>query len=322
MYQNIKSQLVAPGRFELTEDTIEYLPDDKILVRNHCLGVCQGTEVWPWRGMDCDTGKDVTYPLLLGHQNAGEVVAVGRNVSGISVGARVAGLGVGGYQTYSLCDPGQCTHVPDDVSDEDATQALELASIVKEVDAAGIRTQDKVAIIGAGPMGNLLMQIVKLRCPQQIIVSDLDASRLPYASRMGADHVIDASREDQIERVTELTAEGATVVFEATSSVECLKLAIQMLRPESKLVVFGTHPEPISIRADVFKRKSCTVCFAFPLGPKEWVFYAERGMDLLRQGAVRITPLITHRFKLDQMNDAFDLIENRSSGVMKIIVVP
>ncbi|MDP7398466.1 MAG: zinc-binding dehydrogenase [Lentisphaeria bacterium] len=322
MFRNIKAELVAPGRFELAESSIDQVDADRILVRNHCCGICQGTEIWPWRGRDCDTGQAVDYPLLLGHQNAGEVVAVGANVTGVSVGQRCAGLGVGGYQTYSLCDAAQCTLIPDGVSYEEATQALELASIVKEVDAAALRIEDKVAIIGAGPMGNLLMQVVKLRCPQLMIISDLDETRLQYAGPMGADHAIDASREDQVQRVTELTDGGATVVFEATCSVECLKLAIQMLRQEGKLVVFGTHPEPIDIRADVFKRKSCTAYFTFPIGPAEWVFYARRGMDLLRTGAVKITPLVTHRFKLDQMNEAFALIDSGAPEVMKIMVTP
>ena len=322
MFTNTMAQLVAPGKFEVSQTTIDDVADDKILIRNNACGICQGTEVWPWRGKDCNTEGPAEYPMLLGHQNAGQVVAVGRNVEGVNVGERYTGLGVGGYQTYSQCDPSWCTHIPDGVSCEEATQALELSSIVKEIDAAGIRIDDKVAIIGAGPMGNLLMQVVKLRCPQMLIITDLDETRLEHARQMGADYVINASREDQVQRVLDITEGGASVVFEATCSVECLKLAIQMLRKESKLVIFGTHPEPINIRADVFKRKSCTAYFTFPIGPAEWVFYTDRGMDLLRAGAVKITPLVTHRFKLDQMNDAFELIESKAPNTMKIIVNP
>lgn len=322
MFKNTVAKLMEAGRFEIFEETIDKISDDKILVKNEVCGVCQGTEIWFWRGKDCNTGEKPDYPVILGHQNAGKVVAVGKNVKGIKVDEIYTGLGIGGYQAYSEADPSQCCRVPDGVSCEEATQALEWASIIKEVDAAKISTRDKVVIIGAGPMGNLLMQMVRLRAPQMLIVTDLHEARLQYARELGATHTICASKEDQVEVVNEITEGGASVVFEATCSVACLKLAIQMLKPESKLVIFGTHPEPINIKADVFKRKSCTAYFTFPIGSAEWIFYAQRGLEVLQTGSIKITPLITHRFGLNQLNEAFELIETKIPDIMKIMINP
>lgn len=322
MVENVIAKLVAPRKFELVTEPIERVDDDKILVRNEVCGVCQGTEIWPWKGTDCNSGEPANYPQVMGHQNAGEVVEVGKNVTDVRVGDTYTGLGVGGYQAYSLADPATCCRVPDGMPAEEATQALELASIIKEVDAAGIHTSDTVAILGGGPMGNLLLQVVRLYSPRMIVVTDLEDSRLQYARQMGADHTINADREDQVQRVLELTDGGASVVFEATCSIACLKLAVQMLRAESKLVVFGTHPEPMDIRPDVLKRKSCTAYFTFPLGPAEWTFYAQAGVKLLASGGVKIAPLVTHRFALENMDEAFALIETRPADIMKVMITP
>ena len=320
MFKNRVAQLVAPRRFAVTDRVIDTVPDDKILVRNHVCGICQGTEIWFWKGIHCDTGEPLQYPVLLGHQNAGTVGAVGGQVEGFKVGDRVTGSGVKGYQLCSVADPRRCLRIPEGVTDEQATQAIELASIIKEVDRAGIRADDRVAIIGAGPMGNLLLQVVRLRCPQMIIVTDLHDSRLRLAQKMGASAVVNATQDDQVQRVRDLTG-GATVVFEATTAIGCLKLAVEMLAVEGRLVVFGTHPEPVDLRPDVFKRKSCVVYYTFPT-PTEWLTYGEKGLALLQTGAVDIASLISHRFGLEQIDDAFALLEQNPSDVMKVMIVP
>jgi len=321
VFENRIAYLVAPGKFELAEETIDAIPDDRILVRNRACGICQGTEIWFWKGIDCDSGKAVQYPRLLGHQNAGEVVAVGENVTCIEIGDRLTGSGAKGYQVYSVADPSRCVPIPDRITYEQASQAIELGSIIKEVDRASIRVDDKVVVIGAGPMGNLLIQVVRLRSPQIIIATDLHDSRLQLAHRLGADYVVNAAKEDQVQRVKEITGDGATVVFEATTNVTCLKLAIDMLKVEGRLVVFGTHPEAIDIRADVFKRKSCTVYYTFPT-PEEWKMYTERGIELLRTGGIDVASLVSHRFGLEQINEAFTLLEESAHEVMKAIFVP
>ena len=321
MFTNRIAYMVAPGKFELTEKTVDAVPNDRILVKHRLCGVCQGTEIWFWRGTHCDTGQPVEYPVLLGHQNVAEVVSVGEHVKGIETGDRFTGSGIKGYQLYSLADPSRCIRVPDEVTDEQAGQAIELGSIIKEVDRASIDSADKVAIIGAGPMGNLLMQVVRLHRPETIIVTDLDQSRLELATKLGADHVIDASEEDQVRSIQELTNGGADIVFEATTSVDCLRIAIDMLRTEGKLVVFGTHPQPINIRTDEFKQKSCLVYYTFPTRD-EWLLYTKKGIKLLATGAIDVKSLITHRFNLEQMNQAFSLFDKNTHDVMKVMIHP
>ena len=321
MFTNQIAYMVAPGRFELTEQVIDIVPDDRILIQHQLCGICQGTEIWFWRGTHCDTGQPVDYPVLLGHQNVGQVVAVGKDVTGIKIGERFTGSGLKGYQRYTLADPARCIPIPKTVTDEQASQAIELASIIKEVDRAGITVHDHVAIIGAGPMGNLLMQVIQLHCPKSIIVTDLDQSRLDLAAQLGADHFINASKEDQVSRVQALTQGGADLVFEATTAIECLRLALDMLRPEGKLVVFGTHPQPINLRADEFKQKSCLVYYTFP-ARDEWLPYTRKGIKLLATGAIDVASLITQRFRLNQMNQAFTLFDQNAHDVMKVIIRP
>ena len=114
---------------------------------------------------------------------------------------------------------------------------------------------------------------------------------------------------------------GVDVVFEATTSVECLKLAVDMLKTEGKLIVFGTHPQPISIQASTFKEKSCVVYYTFPT-KSEWLPYTKKGLELLATRAINVESLVTHRFKLEDINNAFELIEKKTLDVMKIIIQP
>ena len=98
-------------------------------------------------------------------------------------------------------------------------------------------------------------------------------------------------------------------------------MALGMLRTEGKLVVFGTHPQTINIRADEFKQKSCLVYYTFPTRD-EWLPYTRKGIRLLASGAIDVESLITHRFSLDQINQAFTLFEKNTRDVMKVIVCP
>lgn len=282
--------------------------------------MCQGTEIWSWKGRNCDTGENIKFPHLMGHQNAGIVEIVGEGVEGIKVGKRV--FGGTGYRRFSLADPSFCIKIAHGVSYEAATQIVEIGGILKDIESAEIKSNDKVVIIGAGPMGILALQRVNLDYPDQIIVTDLYKERLEYAKRFGADYVIDVSKQNQIEEVIELTQGGATVVIEATTSIGCVKIAVEMLRKEAKLVVFGTHPELINLKPAFFKNKSCRVLFTFPQEKEEWHYYSIKAAKLVEQGIIRVEPLITHRVKLEEIQRAFETLERDPRSIMKMIIIP
>ncbi len=317
---DLVANLVRPREFKCETRTISKVPKGKILIRNKACGVCQGTEIWPWKGQDCDTGENIKFPYLMGHQNTGIVEIVGEGVEGIKVGERV--FGGGGYRRFSLADPFSCIKIPNEVSYETATQIIEIGGMLKDIGSAEIKSDDKVVIIGAGPMGILALQRVNLDYPDQIIVTDLLKERLQYAKRFGADYVIDASEQNQIEEVIELTQGGATVVIEATVSIGCMKIAVEMLRKEGRLVVFGTHPEPINLKPAFFKEKSCRVLFTFPQGKEEWHYYSVKAMKLIDRGIIRVEPLITHRVRIEEIQQAFETLERDPKSIMKMMIIP
>jgi len=313
---------MGPRKFELVRSTIGAVPDGQVLLRYRACGICQGTELHgPWLG---EPGGQRRYPANLGHQGAGEVAAKGAGVENFQVGEGVVYLRGGSYRRYHVVPPDQLLRIPEGVSYEAATQAKEVAGMIYHVEAADVAAGDRVAIIGSGPMGILLLQVVRLRAPELIVATDLYDERLEYAGMFGADHVVNASREDQVERVKDLTGGGATVVVEASGAAGCLEAAARMARWEGRIMLWGTQNRPVTVNFEqLFKRRALSILAHWVSGDQlKQRIYTLRALRLLRQGLIQVEPLITHRFRLEQIEEAFRTMEETPEKVMKIVVIP
>jgi len=316
LYEDIEAMIVHPRKFELRKSTIDAIPNGHTLVKLRACGICQGTELHSfWT-------KGPQKPFTPGHQGAGEIVGKGANVRGFEIGERV--VGGGQYRRFQLLLPDQLVKIPEGVSYESATQATEIAGMIDAIDRAGVTTEDKVVIIGSGPMGNLVLQVVRLRSPEMIIATDLYDERLRYAERFGADYVINACRDDQVREVMDLTGDGASIVIEAVGSNKCVQAAVNMAKPEGKVVLWGTLDEPLNDSLEtLFKRKSLNI-----LAP--WIFWnqskteelTKRALKLMQRGAIKVDPLISHRFKLEDIERAFFNLEKNPYEIMKVIILP
>ena len=200
-----------------------------------------------------DTGNSrVVYPAIIGHEVAGEVVAVGQDVTRLQVGDKIAlgadvpcgacdwclngmcnccdknyALGYqfsGGYAQYCLLHPlivkfGSLAKIPENIPMDQAALAEPLACCINGMERVNFTAGKSVLIIGAGPIGLLLAQLARALGSPLVILSDISEDRLKYANLANPDHIINSAKDDLINAVQEITkGRGADVVFTACAS--------------------------------------------------------------------------------------------------------
>jgi threonine dehydrogenase-like Zn-dependent dehydrogenase len=180
-----------------------------------------------------------------------------------------------------------------------------------------IRIGDSVAVFAQGPIGLGATAGAKLMGATRIIAADRVPERLEMARRLGADHVVDFSKQDPVQAVRDLTGgRGVDVSIEALGLQSTFEAALRVLRPGGTLSSLGVYSTDLRIPLDAFAaglgdhRIVTTRC----PGGKERM---RRLMEVIAGGRVDLKPLVTHRFSLDDIVEAYDLFTKQRDGVMK-----
>ena len=326
----------ADGRFEVTEVERPIIPSsDFVLARVRVAGIC-GTDLRHWNKAEPDLECHI-----VGHELAGEVVEVGADVADFKPGDRVVietvmGDGICEYcavQRYNICEhlydvrtkyvsraygefvcgpQKKFYKLPDHVSFEEAALIDTFSVCLHAHHRANVGVNQKIAIIGAGPIGLGQLQLAKLSGADVLIV-DRVASSLDLASTLGADMVVDSGKDDVIARVMQFTGgRGVDVCFECAggeSMPQTLPLATKLVRRGGKVVVVGGFDAgeiPIPLEWQRIQMSEIEIIMSASFAFRD--IYPEQGMvlELLASGKLDAASLITHRFDLDRINDAFE----------------
>jgi len=195
-----------------------------------------------------------------------------------------------------------------------------LACCVRGIDQAKIKVGDTVAIIGAGPVGLILLQLALQSGASMVIQTDMEDSRLSLAKDLGADHTINVTRADPVESIKELTGGyGVDVAIEAVGKPEAITQAMRATRRGGRLVIFGVSPEDAVWKVRPFELydKELTIKTSYR---SPYTF--QRAVKIAVSGLVRLKPLISHIFRLDDIHRAFEVAEKRLEGAVKVLVKP
>jgi len=330
---------------------IRDLPDPKpgpgeVLIRVKAVGVCGSDVHYYWSG---GIGiHKVEYPMLLGHEAAGEVVDVGEGVTKFKPGRRVSvepGKSCGRCERcrqgkYNLCDDMQfmgtppidgcfCEYVawpqefvfplPDNVSYEEAALLEPLAVGVYATDMADLRVGDSAAVLGSATVGLLTLQCAKEAGAMPCFVTDRIPERLALAERMGADRVINFAEEDVAETIKKGTGgEGVDVVFEAAGHPSSFFQTVDLARKGGEIVLIGIcQKDVIEFDFGNARRKELTI-----KSVRRYRHAFPRAIKLLESGAVDVKPLITHKFGLEGIVEAFHISHDCRDGVIKAVILP
>lgn len=336
--------LVAPRLIEIVEVAKPLVGPGEVLIAVRSVGVC-GSDVHFY--LDGHIGEAVApYPYVLGHEFAGEVAEVGPGVLEPSVGSRVAVDPSIPCKTCPTCRAGNvhccpkvlfpgsppvqgalleyykhpahlCVPLPDDVSYDQGALLEPLGVALHALRLAETQPGERIAILGAGPIGLLLLQLVLHNGAAAVYVSDPVAPRREMAEKLGATAVCnptDADLESWIHEHTE--GYGADVVFEAAWGGEAVGDAVRAARPKGRIILVGIPTDDVcSIPASAARRKELDLLFSRRMKAT----YAQ-AVELVSTGVVQLDPLITHRFDLCSTNLAFRMVAGLADGVIKAVV--
>ncbi len=317
------------------------LDQDEILVQIAYCGIC-GTDIKLYQGK-----YSANVPVILGHEYAGTVVEIGKAVSKVAVGDRVvpdpnescgacywcrsgkpcfctnlAAYGVlrdGGFAEYAKLRERGAYRIPAGLDYDGACFTEPVSCAVHCIDRAAVQPAETVVIIGGGPMGQILVQLVSSSAsPAKVVLVSRSTWKLDMAKGFGAAEVINATSEDVGERVRALTDDrGADVVIEAVGTPQTIEQAIGLAKKSGRVVIFGFVPEGQTARFVPFEvlSKELTIMGS-------WVnpYTFERALQALAGGQVAVAPLVSEVVTLDGIDKGFQYMSEQPQGFMKALV--
>jgi threonine dehydrogenase-like Zn-dependent dehydrogenase len=298
--------------------------------------------------------------LVIGHEAVGVVEELGAGIRGIEPGQRVlvgaitpcgqcraclsgqsAQCGreegykaLGGWRFGNTIDGAQAEYlrvpdananlapIPDDVTDEQAVLLADISSTgFSGAESAEIRIGDSVVVFALGPIGLCAAAGARLRGAGLVIGIEMDEHRRKISRTFGVDVALDPNAVDVVAEVRRLTGGGADVAIEALGLQETFEGCLRSLRPGGTLSSLGVYGGKLAVPYDAFgagiadHKIVTTLC----PGGKERM---RRLLEMVRGGHFDPAPLVTHRFRLDQIAEAYDLFSNRRDGVLKVAITP
>ncbi len=330
-------------------------PNDAI-VRVTLTTIC-GTDVHIWREQ-----YPVARGLTVGHEAVGVIDELGEAVSGYEVGQRVLVGAITPCGTCFFCqshDESQCSGhddrwemvggwrlgnsidgtqaqyfrvpyaqanlapIPDELTDGECILLTDVASTgISAAERADVQVGQTVAVFAQGPIGLCATAGARLRGASLIIAVDSIEKRLKLARRMGADEMIDFSQEDPVAAIRRLTGgRGVDVAIEALGTQQTFQSCLEAIRPGGIVSSLGVYGGKLELPVEPYvygigdKQVMSTLC----PGGKERM---RKLMELVRHGRIDLTPLITHRFALTEIEAAYELFANQRDGVVKVAIDP
>jgi L-gulonate 5-dehydrogenase len=308
---------------------------DDALVRLRLAGLC-GSDLAAYRG----TSPLVSYPRVLGHELLVDVLEAPARPALVNTRAvvepllpcrtcrvcrvgrsnccpdlQVLGVHADGGMQERMCLPAhQLYPVPDSLDDDTAVLAEPLSIAFRTVQRSGIGAGEVAVVMGAGPIGLLIAQLLVKARGCRALVCDLDASRLALAERLGAVAVPGdaAAQVDAVARATD--GEMAACVFEATGAAACVRLTTELVRPTGRIVLVGWSHAPVEVDTISLMRKEAEI-----VGSRNSTGAFPSVLRLLEAGVVDANTMITHRFPFERAPEALHLLD-RGEPTLKVVV--
>ncbi|MEO1331315.1 MAG: NAD(P)-dependent alcohol dehydrogenase [Pseudomonadota bacterium] len=213
--------------------------------------------------------------------------------------------------------------VPDALTDEQVLMCPDIMSTgFSGAESGAVRIGDTVAVFAQGPIGLCATAGARLMGATTIIAVETVPARIEMARSMGADHIVDFNTSDPVAEILSLTnGRGVDVAIEALGLPQTFAGALKVLRPGGTLSSLGVYSDDLTIPLDAFLAGlgDHTIRTTLCPGGKERM---RRLMETIASGRVDTRPLVTHRYKLDQIEQAYELFANQRDGVLKIAITP
>jgi len=323
----------------VSEIDMPRLIEGHVLLQVEYCGIC-GTDNLIYNGQ-CYANT----PLILGHEYSGIIIETGKNVNKYKPGMRVVvdpnifcgkcsycrkgkvhlcdsliSLGViknGGFATHSIVPESNIYECNNDINLDIWAMVEPLACCIHGIGKTGISAGDVVLIFGAGLIGNMMIQLARISGASIIIVSDPLEKRRQYAKQSGADFIIDPLTSDIKDAIQDISAGGADIIIDCSGSGEAQANSLDLVKKGGVILFFGCSPEERRIDLSPFKifRNEVSI-----IGSINNPFCHERAIRLIASKTVALGHLITHRFELNKIKEAFNIFGN--ADTLKIMITP
>lgn len=304
----------------------------EVLIQVMASGIC-GTDIHIFRGEYLGS-----YPVIPGHEFSGVIEKVGSAVTRFRVGERVAvepniacdncinclnnrhnyclnwqAVGVsrpGGMAQY-VTAPEKAVFNIGDLPFEQGAFMEPLSCVLHGLERLDLDVAAKVAILGAGPIGCLLLQGIRLRGAAEVTVVDKNAARAEFARTLGADRVLT--------RLDDLPRDAYDAVVDATGVIAVMSRTLEFARHGGRVLLFGVPPSGQTMTVEAFPifRKGLTILSSFTSLRNSY-----QALNLLKSGRIAVQGLISHRLPLEDLRRGIQLLEGGLEGVKKVMVLP
>lgn len=312
---------------------------DEALIKIKRVGIC-GSDMHIYHG----SNPMATYPRVVGHEVAGEVIEIGSEVKNLKVGDHVvvepinycghcfacrkgrpnvceklSVFGVhedGGMREFAVLPEKQLHAVNKDLDWDEIVMAEPYTIGAQAIWRGNVEIGDTVLIQGCGPIGICILKLAKI-AGAIVYMTDLNEERLVFAKESGADVVINAGNESVKDRIFELTnGEGANSVIDAVGLPQTVELSIDLVSPAGSVVVLGFDERPSAISQLPITKKEITI-----VGSRLQTNQFGKVISLLNTGELKSDGMITHKFPLGDVQEAFKFVENNPDKVRKALIV-
>ena len=341
--------LTSLNHFEIKEINKPIPRENEVLVKVKAAGIC-GSDIHKMQ-----SGWKYDLPMVMGHEFAGEVEAVGDSVREVSVGDRVAiapllpcnecvycksgkyqlcdhyqmigSQRYGGFEEYCVVPEANIINIGDKISYEEAAMIEPLAVAAHGVMGLDPQVGDQVAVFGLGTIGILSVQWLRLAGVKKIIGIDIDPKKLEEAKKYGVTDTINSLEESLEDRINELTSGmGVDIALECAGSKITEEQCLLITRKGGKIGYQGIAYTDVLLRQQAFEnifRREYTLkgfwnSYSAPFPGKEWT----HSVGFIESGQINLRDMISHRFGLEDIQKAFNLTVNREESYNKVMIFP
>jgi len=314
----------------------------EILIRVAACGVCH-TDL---HYIDHGTPTFKAPPMILGHEISGTVSALGRGVTSFSEGDRVLAAAVtscgacpacregrenicphgfmlgnhidGGYAEYVVTPAKDTFPLPDDVPLIEGSIIADAITTPYHavVNRGRVRPGDAVVVFGCGGVGLNVVQMAAAR-GGRVVAVDIADRKLEWARKLGAAEVLNPEDVERVDKaLRKLTGGGADVAFEVIGNPRTQEQALAALKTGGRLVMVGYSPEAMTLNSGRVMFRELEIVGSLGCRPTDY----PRVIDMVRQGRIRLKELVTHRYALDDINEALETL--RSGAAIRAVVTP
>jgi L-iditol 2-dehydrogenase len=322
----------------------ELINPNDVKIRMSVLGIC-GSDIHYYTQGRIGSQK-VQYPFTVGHEGAGVVVEVGSAVKKVRPGDKIAiepampcwkcdqclsgrhhtcrnlkflgcpGQAEGCLSEYIVMPETSCFPLTGKLTTDHGSISEPMAIGVYAVKKSGGVKDLNIGILGFGPIGMSVMLASKAQGAGNIYVTDLIDKRLEIAGIEGAILTANPDKENPIEKFAQKEHLGFDVAFECCGKQEAFDQAVELLKPGGKLVVVGIPEFDFwSMNVELTRRKEISLQFI-----RRQVDCVEETLELMKNGTISITNMVTHRYPFSKTKEAFDLVAGYKDGVMKAMI--